>query len=136
MSWNTPKIDWQPTDKFNASEYNRIAGNLHYLRDYARDKWYNVNYEIAEISFSTLSLASIINALEDSLDNLNKNTYNYASIGSKKTYVGNRRPINYSELNRIESTTLKIYTTLNAEQTKVLNFTLGQMQFPTICKGV
>lgn len=134
MSWITPKTDWKATDKFNTTDYNRIANNLAYLRDYAKYKWYNVDYEdISEISFSTTPLAKLINVLETDLETLNKNTYGL-NIGTTKTYTGNQRPINYTELNRIESATLKIYMELNAETTNVLSFTFGQMQFPTTHK--
>ena len=87
MAWETPKTNWQGYvdnngnyigDRFNAGDFNRIKNNLEYLKELAI-KLYD--------SFSIVSLgadktpadyfyADEINALEENLDTINKNTLN------------------------------------------------------------
>ena len=31
--WSTPKVDWKPIEYFNIEDWQRIRGNLEYLRD-------------------------------------------------------------------------------------------------------
>ena len=35
MAWIEPKTDWVSTDYFNIEDYNRIIGNIIYLKDFA-----------------------------------------------------------------------------------------------------
>ena len=35
MAWIQPKTNWAVSDRFNISDYNRIKGNLDFLKDKA-----------------------------------------------------------------------------------------------------
>mgnify|MGYP003100327787 CR=1 FL=1 len=41
MPWIQPKTDWESSDKFNASDYNRIKGNLNFLHERAEQFYPN-----------------------------------------------------------------------------------------------
>lgn len=122
MAWETPKTNWQGYvdnngnyigDRFNAGDFNRIKNNLEYLRDLAI-KLYD--------SFSIVSLgadktpadyfyADEINALEENLDTINKNTLNM-SYGTSPVYNDNGNTMDFIELNRLEGAILDLYDKL------------------------
>lgn len=122
MAWETPKTNWQGYvdnngnyigDRFNASDFNRIKNNLEYLRDLAI-KLYD--------SFSIVSLgadktpadyfyADEINALEENLNTINKNTLNM-SYGTSPVYNDNGNTMDFIELNRLEGAILDLYDKL------------------------
>lgn len=122
MAWETPKTNWQGYvdnngnyigDRFNASDFNRIKNNLEYLKELAI-KLYD--------SFSIVSLgadktpadyfyADEINALEENLDTINKNTLNM-SYGTSPVYNDNGNTMDFIELNRLEGAILDLYDKL------------------------
>lgn len=122
MAWKTPKTNWQGYvdnngnyigDRFNADDFNRIKNNLEYLRELAI-KLYD--------SFSILSLgadktpadyfyADEINALEENLNTINKNTLKM-SYGNSPIYNDNGNTMDFIELNRLESAILDLYDKL------------------------
>lgn len=122
MAWETPKTNWQGYvdnngnyigDRFNAGDFNRIKNNLEYLRDLAI-KLYD--------SFSIVSLgadktpadyfyADEINALEENLNTINKNTLNM-SYGTSPVYNDNGNTMDFIELNRLEGAILDLYDKL------------------------
>lgn len=122
MAWETPKTNWQGYvdnngnyigDRFNASDFNRIKNNLEYLRDLAI-KLYD--------SFSIVSLgadktpadyfyADEINALEENLNTINKNTLNM-SYGTSPVYNDNGNTMDFIELSRLEGAILDLYDKL------------------------
>lgn len=122
MAWETPKTNWQGYvdnngnyigDRFNASDFNRIKNNLEYLKELAI-KLYD--------SFSIVSLgadktpadyfyADEINALEENLNTINKNTLNM-SYGTSPVYNDNGNTMDFIELNRLESAILDLYDKL------------------------
>lgn len=122
MAWETPKTNWQGYvdnngnyigDRFNASDFNRIKNNLEYLKELAI-KLYD--------SFSIVSLgadktpadyfyADEINALEENLNTINKNTLNM-SYGTSPVYNDNGNTMDFIELNRLEGAILDLYDKL------------------------
>lgn len=122
MAWETPKTNWQCYvdnngnyigDRFNAGDFNRIKNNLEYLKELAI-KLYD--------SFSIVSLgadktpadyfyADEINALEENLDTINKNTLNM-SYGTSPVYNDNGNTMDFIELNRLEGAILDLYDKL------------------------
>ena len=128
MAWITPKTDWVETDFINTSDYNRIAGNLNYIEELA-----NVLYTVQDTEelsddkvYSDLPFTDLYNAVENNLEKINQYTYAF-DIGDTKTFVVNQPYIDYVELNRIESWTLRIKLTLEAQKENKprLAFTLG-----------
>ena len=111
--FKTPKIDWKTEDYFNIEDYNRIKNNLAYLKEYSLEL-YN-EYEIkdmgSDVTYSDLPYAEMINAIEDNLETIAKNTVN-VDIGETRNYSDNDYFPNFEEINRIESGILKIYNYL------------------------
>lgn len=131
--WQQPKVNWQASDYFNISDYNRIKGNINEIRTLAEDLW-------AEFSFSEMGedktyedagfYADEINLFEENIENF-KNDLVALPVGDKKTFYDNTAFIDYEELNRIESACLRFYeNVLSAKNDRRrLAFTLGTGRF-------
>ena len=76
--WITPKTNWEPSDKFNFTDYNRIRNNLIYLKERANrlirpfeieDMGEDITYYLAywDVQF--------FNAIEKNLDIISENAY-------------------------------------------------------------
>lgn len=108
--WKTPKIDWKATDRFNFSDYNRIKNNLSYLRELAIKIW--EPFEITDmgedmISYDSYWDVNVFNAFEANIDIINEHMFTM-DYGIRQVFYQNGIFIQYSELNRIEETTLKM----------------------------
>lgn len=129
--WIEPKTDWTSEDYFNAEDYNRIIGNIAYLKAYLDDLFLNLtNVSLGEEkTYKSLFYAREMNAIEESLDILNKETYKF-KIGDKQTYKANKPTPLWSEWNRIEDATLQIYKTMVAHKENLprLAFRLGNQK--------
>lgn len=131
--WQTPKTNWQASDYFNISDYNRIKGNLNAIKELASTLW-------AEVKFSEMGAdktyedygfyADEINLFEENVENF-RNSLVDLPVGEKKTYYENTAFIDYTELNRIESACLRFYQNIQsaAGDRKRLAFTLGKGRF-------
>ena len=128
MIWSTPKTDWSATDRINVADINRWRNNLLYLKKVATDLFGDFSTVVLydKKTTSSVPLASELNAVENSLEEINENTYNY-DIGETKTYSPNGHPWNYEEMNRVESAMEKIYRALATQTITMphLAFTLG-----------
>lgn len=128
MAWIEPKTDWVSSDYFNAEDYNRIIGNIAYLRAYLADLYSQLTKVSLgeEKTFKSLLYAREINAIETALDTLNLETYKF-DIGETKEYLPNTRTLDFIELNRIEGAILLLYKTMTAHKESLpkLAFTLG-----------
>lgn len=126
--WIEPKTDWYSGDYFNAEDYNRIIGNITFLKTYL-DSMYQGLSDVSfgdEKTYESLIYAREINAIEDALDKLNVETYNLP-IGEKNTYKANKPTPLWSEYNRIENAIMLIYNTMVAQKNALpkLSFKLG-----------
>lgn len=128
--WTIPKTDWISTDFINTHDYNRIVGNLYYLKDLIDEvAMYNsVSIDTMEESkvVSDLPYPRLYNVIEQNLEKLNKGTYDF-DIGDTKTFYANQSFIDYEELNRIESWSFRLYETLLIQKAlqRNLKFKLG-----------
>lgn len=122
MAWITPKTDWVASDKILFTDFNRITGNLAYLKTLSGIFF---NYDISPLPDSQKRedkpYASKLNAIETVLEQINLNTY-ALNIGDTKIYVANGHPWDYNELNRIESAILKIYQQLISQRDTVMHY--------------
>ena len=131
MPWIQPKTDWESSDRFNASDYNRIKGNLNFLHE--RAEQFYPNFGIidmgADKGYADYPYAKEINNFEKNLETINKNVYTQ-NIGMTSTFYSNGAFIQWNELNRIESATLRLYEMLNRLQAglPVLAFRLGNVK--------
>ena len=128
MGWTEPKTDWSASDRFNAADYNRIIGNLNYLKETA-DKVYLGVKAVSlgeEKTYLSMIYAREFNAIENALENINVGIYGL-NIGKKPVFAANKPTPMWSEFNRIEQSCLLLYNTLTAQinALPVLSFTLG-----------
>ena len=128
MAWIEPKTNWKSTDYFNIEDYNRIVGNLTYLKSFSEKlfKSYDLLEMEQEKTYSSMIYAREINAIENNLESVNINTYNF-DIGDTKEFHPNKATPLWSEFNRIESAMLLLHNTMLAHKNALprLAFTLG-----------
>ena len=111
MGWIEPKTDWDPTkDRLNPESYNRIRNNLAVLGELVNEIYAPLTLESMgeEKNYSSWYYAREFNVFERNLDAINQTSYNKV-IGTTKTFFDNGPFIDSSELNRIESATLRLY---------------------------
>ena len=140
MAWQTPKTDWKVTydaegnytgDYFNATDYQRIKGNLLVLKDMADELYSAVTLPtIPEITATSFCYETVINALERSIDALANGTFAVGLFITKTWYGNDYAPLS-DDLNRIEGACLTMHKMLplQAKARKRLSFTLGGVQF-------
>lgn len=126
-----PKTDWTEQDAFDYVAYNRVSGNIMFLKELADDLFGNLTELSLETEKENLSLiyARHMNAIEDGLDRLNIETYK-KNIGDKKTYYPNKNVPDADEYNRIENACLMLYEALQAHKINLprLAFRLGNQK--------
>ena len=116
MSWVSPKVKWQETDRFNVGDYNRIIGNISHLRDMSLEiyKFFQLAPMGPEKTYSDYIYADEINTIEANLTALCRNTYHFP-VGEEQTYYPNQPTMDWEELNRIESACLMIHKNLTGQ---------------------
>lgn len=126
MAWTEPKTDWVATDYYNVSDFKRMVGNIEVLAALVEKLHHPLT--MANISttkdYTSLIYASEFNAIENNLEKVNDYGFD---IGETKSYAINNKAPGYTEFNRIESASLKLYDHLTAERDNCqrLEFTLG-----------
>ena len=132
MEWITPKTDWKAADYVNIGDYNRWISNIACLRDMAV-KVYK-DFQIEDMGepkgYGDYPYADEINTIEKNLTTICRYTYPF-EIGVQRTYFPNQVTLDWEEMNRIESTSLKIYNNLLGQINgkKRLAFRLGGAYF-------
>lgn len=128
MAWIEPKTDWTVKDFFNASDYNRIIGNLKFLQDFSLHMFKKIEFADlgAEKDYESFIYAREVNNIENNLETLNLASYKL-SIGNKTVYRDNGNTPLFGEFNRLESAMLKLYNMMQAHYGSLarLSFTLG-----------
>lgn len=140
MAWQAPKTNWAARydvngnytgDYFNATDYQRIKGNLLVLKDMADELYSEITLPaIPDITAESFFFETTINALEQSIDALADGTMGLGAPETK-TWAGNQPAPQAADLNRIESYCLALYSLLRhqASARKKLPFMLGGIQF-------
>lgn len=106
--WQTPKTDWQASDRLNIKDFNRIKNNLTYLHEQA-----SIEFEPFTIDDMGADMESIterwrvesFNAMEQNLDTINEHILKQ-DYGMRQTFYENGVFIGFYEVNRLESATL------------------------------
>lgn len=128
MAWITPKTNWVSTDYFNVVDYNRIIGNINYLKTFAEELFKALDTLPMgdEKTYVSMIYAREMNVIESNLDTINTNTYDF-DIGETQTFQANKSTPLWSEFNRIESACLLLYNTMTAHKNALprLALTLG-----------
>lgn len=131
MAWIEPKTDWTENDYFNASDYNRIIGNISYLKAYLDGLFLDLtNVSLgAKKTYTSLFYAREMNDIEQTLERLNSETYGL-DVGETQTYKPNKPTPLWSEYNRLESAILLLYNTSVAHKENLtrLSYTLGNQK--------
>lgn len=131
MAWIEPKTNWKASDYFNAEDYNRIIGNIAYLRSYLDNLFIGLT-DVSlgdEKTYKSLFYAREMNAIEQALDKLNLETYSF-DIGEAKEYKANKATPLWTEYNRIECAILLLHDTMVAHKDNLprLAITLGRQK--------
>lgn len=129
--WLEPKTDWTKEDAFDYVSYNRVTGNIIFLKEYAAKLFANIADFLMETGKENISLiyARHMNDIEECLEKINIQTYGL-NIGEKKMYKANGNVPNYDEYNRIESACLMLYNEMKVHEANLykLDFTLGNQK--------
>lgn len=131
MAWIQPKTNWTASDRFNISDYNRIKGNLDFLKDKAETLYMSFDTQDMgpEKNYVDYIYASEINKVEENLEKINQNIFTQ-DFGDRQTFVPNGVFITYDELNRIESAILNMYNLLDRQKAGLIRlaFRFGNMK--------
>lgn len=116
MPWETPKTNWLRADRANASDWARWRGNLLFLRDLARLYFDERKFVFESMTAPTVSwvpTANDANAVENNLEALLKNTFDFSEFLPKEVQYPRQSSWDYRDWNRIESMELRLYELLN-----------------------
>lgn len=131
MAWIQPKTNWTVSDRFNISDYNRIKGNLDFLKYKAETLYmpFDTQDMGSEKTYVDYIYASEVNQFEENLEKINQNIFTQ-DFGDRQTFVPNGVFITYEELNRIESAILNMYNLLDRQKAGLIRlaFRFGNMK--------
>lgn len=135
MAWIEPKTDWSSESRFNIEDYNRIRNNLNYLYDVALVRIGTFEIEdmgvdlVVDMDEGKDWDVDVFNAIENNLHTISNKIIN-ANIGAKKTFYENGLILDFNELNRIESVTLRNKNALDnlSAGLRRIPFRLGQFK--------
>lgn len=111
--WKTPKTNWVAGDYFNYTDWERIIGNLEYLRDvyFVPGTWYSMEVPETVNGYPTVIL---LNNFEQNLEKVRINITNNASVSKLVTWYGRldtryvRNP-DYKDYNRWETLEVTLF---------------------------
>lgn len=109
--WSAPKTNWKPTDYFTYRDFNRIAGNMEFVRAKIEDVIGENTEEYQELSMNKVvnskPYASEFNKMWDNLVLLDSL---FCEEGVKRnTYNGNGKTTAFEDFNRIEQYLLEYH---------------------------
>ena len=123
MAWTGVKTDWKSDDYFNIADYNRIVGNIEYLREQASELFGAITLKDVPTSKTVNDkiFASEITAIESNVYLLNTKTYKFTKyeVGEQKRYTANGKTQNYEDMNRIEELIIKLYDTMTVHKANI-----------------
>ena len=125
MGWLQPKTDWTASDYFNASDYNRIVGNVLYLEELSVATIGTLDfYQMTQEKYHLqLLYADEMNKIKQNVELLN--VYDFQT--TLKTCSDNGTFLNYTDLNKLEALIYTLYITMRSQVSflKRLSFRLG-----------
>lgn len=134
MAWQTPKTLWAETDSFCLTpDYERIRGNLLYLRQRAAAITQNPDYaQMQDYAVEGVPLAEFFNRVEENLAALAAAVQPRPEY-STRSFVPGDLVWDWRDLERIEGMQLQVYNDLNAIEKgqQKLAFCLGGGLFGT-----
>lgn len=113
MPWIEPKTNWTRNDYINVSDYNRIAGNIEYLRSMFFEWGYGFTItHTGESDEERRDMLFVLNSIEDNVETIAQNTFLRPDYAGKVVQIKNTELWNADDLNRIERNILGFYKTL------------------------
>ena len=130
--WTDPKTNWENTDKFNVSDFNRIKNNIEFLHNEAELLY--KNFEISNMGQNIESYESYwdvkcFNAFEENIETINNIIFTQ-DYGIMQRFFENGPFIKLDELNRIEAACLRMKDILHRQKIglRKIPFSLGNMK--------
>ena len=130
--WTDPKTNWENTDKFNVSDFNRIKNNIEFLHNEAELLY--KNFEISNMGQNIESYESYwdvkcFNAFEENIETINNIIFTQ-DYGIMQRFFENGPFIKWDELNRIETACLRMKDILHRQKIglRKIPFSLGNMK--------
>lgn len=115
MTWINPKTNWNSETYINASDFNRIEGNLTHIHGLFEQLFPSMAWsQYATQTTNDIPYTSKWVIVEGQLENLNMKSYGL-NIGNRKAFSTNGPYIDYNELNRIENACLTLYNRMTAQ---------------------
>lgn len=115
MTWINPKTNWNSETYINASDFNRIEGNLTHIHGLFEQLFPSMDWsQYATQTTNDIPYTSKWVIVEGQLENLNKKSYEL-NIGNRKTFSENGHYIDYNELNRIENACLTLFNRMTSQ---------------------
>ena len=132
----TPKTNWTPNDYINIEDYNRIIFNLWHITNELLTPYYDFDVFSdgddslkkllhKQVDYNDYPTADRWNLIENTIEKIVDVTGGVINAGNKKIFVDGGAYIDFNELNRIESFTVKCQELYNSIVKKTLPFTLG-----------
>lgn len=128
--WQTPKTNWQASDHYDYTTFNRIFDNLETVEAQC-EMLFSFYAPAAHTAFTALDIpyASVFNEIETRLHKVNIASYGF-DIGTQQTYYSNQPVMDYAELNRVESALKRLHdeNAININILPKLPIRLGNMR--------
>lgn len=125
--WTEPKTDWTSADSVNIEDYNRIKGNINYLREMATlltSPVTDFTEMGADKTYTDYYYADEFNAFEQNIERINNAVYPQ-DIGTTQRFFDNGAFISADEMNRLESACVAIKSVLDKVDKRHIPFRLG-----------
>lgn len=134
--WQAPKTDWTAQDYVNYEDYERIAGNLMYLYELARQLYPEMGAlpEPQEMALGDIMDWQAASRIEDGTMQIALDTYRLSDYEELSRYAAegpNAPAWSYVELNIIERDLKRMKDMLDGQKAgqRVLAFELGGEQY-------
>lgn len=130
MPYIAPRTNWTAEDVFNIEDFNRINGNIRYIRDLSSNVAVIPDFVLSDdvddrkSVWNPTQFNNIENGLSKIVDAL---PYSFIASTTPMTFAYGGMFITYAELNRIESLIAEVAEYVSADMEKLtrLPFTLG-----------
>ena len=131
MIWIIPKTNWNNSEWFEISDWNRIKGNIEYIQDLISELY--PNYSVLSVPIipiinrQTLFIPSLHNAIEDNFELIGMHVpISFISVNTRK-FFDNNNTWDFNDLNRIESITFQYHNAMISQRANIptLEFELG-----------
>ena len=128
--WNTPKVNWKPTDYYNIEDWQRVRTNLEYLRTRLQDLGVS-GQPLLETDtgrgYDELPYVYLVNNMEENLANLRELLgTDFTEDVAQKTWYARlddmyESNLTYQDWNRWETILLRVYESIEYIETYIFS---------------